>query len=962
MSIFLPWFPSGDPFSPSQISLYHRYLGEYYQTYDAYFTSLGKLGKLLSLVTGVSGVSYNLKDSILLREAFCPYPIPGSTNWLIKQYEYLKEWSVFHPEILEIFFLGELHRDNPGGYFTPEGIWVWGTRPLDMPLWQGIELPIRSFQATYPIKLNPDTKIYYLSGDSWVFETPDKDGFWSPKYEVQNNSVKLINGSLQDDNHRVLSFDSWAFLGIDEIPELTIPIQESMRNIKYNSGRLYTKVSTPVTPTKVRVTCGGIPHSAYYYPLVDEMFCNGRFSQSELARVAEFAFNLGITPLEYILAIEEEIEYFEIVNTRFTWIYDREAERISFSSRNNSSVPGFSFLFAANRNTSFPPRTSRWLSTDSPTSIEYRISTIINNINNRIGPFGYLPDSRIENDILEGRLVRAFGNIPDEYSFVLLGDFVDPPAAPKRILGFNIPGEVQIAERIFIGNDTLTEEDILVTDENDEDNKIDLDPDDPYFIRYYHGISYANNNVWGFNSSDRPDFIGKLPGFYRRLGTDSSINIHDIVLAPDLGDTSILTEWGKDLRDNAVTRGTIDRSVIPITTTFGNFYSSTLCSSYLRSNCGSSTVTTQIIRTTIDNRVSYDMEEILRFYEEKDPSRLLYKINNPQLIIDLYWLKPIFFVDDIPALENYTMPDSIRVKEMHLAIKELADCFSAKEMAYKFVDGVVPDELDKREKRATNLTWHLLQLCRWNGIYASPEDINVLHIDSRDSLPITIVPSEGSGSGTIEGVYPFGGLGFSTQTGEEGKIEEPENFIPAGIPQMAYKLKSSSFRSDDFGKKSIKQGDYVICHTIQQLIQVLMQDLDKSLGLRELSAAVIPSADQSKKVCTYEGLGSAIAELLYLGSSISNNTSQTHVSSLITQGIVLELMKATGFPLIPKTVEADVGSGENVGIPYPGIADGSPTHFLMFVSLMQTLQPIVASVLAKVNDDSNNGVFNNNLD
>jgi len=86
-----------------------------------------------------------------------------------------------------------------------------------------------------------------------------------------------------------------------------------------------------------------------------------------------------------------------------------------------------------------------------------------------------------------------------------------------------------------------------------------------------------------------------------------------------------------------------------------------------------------------------------------------------------------------------------------------------------------------------------------------------------------------------------------------------------------------------------------------------------------------------------------------MNSAISSQTGQNLISSVITQGIVRELLKATGFPLIPKTVEVDVGN--NVTVPYPGIPEDSPTHYLMFVSLMQTLQPIVASVLDKIPDD-----------
>jgi hypothetical protein len=137
-----------------------------------------------------------------------------------------------------------------------------------------------------------------------------------------------------------------------------------------------------------------------------------------------------------------------------------------------------------------------------------------------------------------------------------------------------------------------------------------------------------------------------------------------------------------------------------------------------------------------------------------------------------------------------------------------------------------------------------------------------------------------------------------------------------------------------------------------------MHDLDKALGMKDLSAGVVPGVRKGE-ICTYEGLASAISEVLYMNSAISSQTGQNLISSVITQGIVRELLKATGFPLIPKTVEVDVGN--NVTVPYPGIPEDSPTHYLMFVSLMQTLQPIVASVLDKIPADIYQHLSNQSL-
>jgi hypothetical protein len=239
-------------------------------------------------------------------------------------------------------------------------------------------------------------------------------------------------------------------------------------------------------------------------------------------------------------------------------------------------------------------------------------------------------------------------------------------------------------------------------------------------------------------------------------------------------------------------------------------------------------------------------------------------------------------------------------------------------------------------------------LCKWNGIQLL-HDKNVLHNEGQDRFPIQVISATGEGTAEVQGHYPFGALAFSDED-EEGKVSQIPGYPPSDVsrPQMAYKLKSSTLKSDAFGDTKIEEGDYVIVNTIQQLLQVMMQDLDKALGMKDLSAGVVPGVREGE-ICTYEGLASAISEVLYMNSAISSQTGQNLISSVITQGIVRELLKATGFPLIPKTVEVDVGN--NVSVPYPGIPDDSPTHYLMFVSLMQTLQPIVASVLNKIPDE-----------
>jgi hypothetical protein len=953
--IYLPWFPEGDPYSPPEPSIYHRYYGDYYQTYDLYMTSLTRLGHILARAIN-SPIASLLEYDHVFVDAYVPYSMPNTTPWVNKLYEFMKKWAVLDEVLLEIYLFGGSH---PYGYFDGNQ-WIWVSSPLQIPpgkeRWPGILREgeyLYELNIEFPIQLVPNTGIHYLTPDGnevhWVFERIGKDGLWKPKYPVLEGSVVYEHEGLPPELLPSFSFPDPRILLGDEI-------FENLRRVRFAYFATLHRIYTPGRFVRIIES----PYCDRYLPqynIIDEMrYCNKEYYdqlfESNLPFISRKAAEEGITFEEAFLAYILNQPFTVIFETRSTYLYNSRISTIVHHSR--TPYPLLSYI-----RSSYPffndPGSRTWISTTGPTNPAYRRS-------NYIRGRGYIPDQALIEDILEGKLIpiwrtnyNYWNPPPDELTFVVEGDVILPPSPPLRLYAFHLEGSM-VRPKIAIFTDqgiTETTTEIIANGDQRQHQKVPLDFDDEYYNKYYHCIVYANNNYWGKQS--RPQgTIGRLPIFCKPK--NERLTYENLVLAPDLGlgDKSLSVEYINTIDNTTKKTYTVDRvRRVTVRVPAQFWYHGPYCDGPAISSCGFASAeydSGDFFRYTF---VSSDYRDELAYIENSNPesSNFLQRVYDPTFVINAYWLRigeeegdPYLF------LENYTMPDSPRVKEMHLAIQALADAWSAKEMAYKIdpESGEIPDDPSKRERLVANLAWHLIMLCKWNGIQLL-QDKNVLHDKGEDRFPIQVVSATGTGTAEVQGHYPFGALAFSDED-EEGKVSQIPGYPPSDVsrPQMAYKLKSGKFVSDAFGDVKIQEGDYVIVNTIQQLLQVMMQDLDKALGMKDLSAGVVPGVKEGE-VCTYEGLASAISEVLYMNSAISSQTGQNLISSVITQGIVRELLKATGFPLIPKTVEVDVGN--NVTVPYPGIPEDSPTHYLMFVSLMQTLQPIVASVLEKIPED-----------
>ena len=901
-----------DDLFPQEVSIYHRYFGDYYQTYDLYITSLSELGELINSISQVN-VQSVLGEKYFFIDAYCPYPIPTNKSWATKLFNYLKEYAVFDPNKLKDKMKSKRFRHN----------------------------------ITYPIPIQTENvenvRIYYLALDegntaNWVVEKIKENGLWRPKYTVLHNSVIVVNGRLSQSEHiRALSFDKWLYPSIEELFDDDELSDIRLYAKRYSSGSVYLERSSNNAPSLKHY-----PFRLYHnYPDLDRAidFVNGASPEIK-QQLREQARELGIDFYVYVLSHVFGIPYNPPnAETRFTREIELILNGIDYSTTSTSSSKAFvgfpyCYPFSGVKTLWYHKRYNVGPNPDGS------IPTIY-------------PSSVLGGQIEAGQVIRVnesgldFSN-PElrKRLFYLVGDYAPPPTPSFKLVASTAPSRLVVAHYIYYPPKEITR--TLLFDYNEESSENFVPNfDDEFFSKYYHCVIYANNNPWGFNLNRESGTIGRLPGFYRNKDRIPS-SINELILAPDLGERSINHSWGNYLDKTGFLEGIIEDNSREVTYTFGNYY--TLygpCITSFAVFVRSKTVKDMIIDKITSTRSLFDIRTIVERYElykNRPEIDFLVKADNPLELIDDYYLAQTVIENNI-ELENYVMPDSIRVKEMHAYTTAIHDALNATAMAYKEDDDGIPN---RNNKRVTNLAWHILQLCRWNGINVSGNDKNMFVEDGEDKSPFIVIDS--SKGADLKGDYGYGALGFTSQT-KDGKIEKTNSESQDyALPRMYYKIKSSSFAEDSFKEVTIKSGDYVVCHTIQQLLQVIMQDFDKALDMANISAGVVPAAYDNENLCKYEGLASAIAEILYMNSSISANTTQTNISSVITQGIVLEILKSTGFPLTIKTIPVDIGSdGEFATVPYPSLADNSPNHYLLFTSLMQTLQPIVASVLERMN-------------
>jgi len=131
---------------------------------------------------------------------------------------------------------------------------------------------------------------------------------------------------------------------------------------------------------------------------------------------------------------------------------------------------------------------------------------------------------------------------------------------------------------------------------------------------------------------------------------------------------------------------------------------------------------------------------------------------------------------------------------------------------------------------------------------------------------------------------------------------------------IVYEVKGNRFETNQAsGNEEITQGGYILCESIPQLWHVMLQDLDRSLGLQTLGSIAIANPnynpdysgnneDIKTPYWTYNGLGQLLLDLMYLEADTNRHAAQANVGSLKAQAVAGECLAALGVPATEKSV------------------------------------------------------------
>ncbi len=245
--------------------------------------------------------------------------------------------------------------------------------------------------------------------------------------------------------------------------------------------------------------------------------------------------------------------------------------------------------------------------------------------------------------------------------------------------------------------------------------------------------------------------------------------------------------------------------------------------------------------------------------------------------------------------ETYEMADSIRLQEIHAALN-----------ATKFSQ-------NNGSTRIANLGFYIEFISQILGGSFNPDG------STRSIRQMRRIP-DGS-------TVPSGWDRAQFSVNERGKEIGQKGGIPGEFaPGIVYQQRTNKLIPDkfDLDKSQIEGGDLILCENLPQLLEAFWDDLSKSLDMQNAGAGAIPNADGSGEIITYEGIHQLLIEIAYAVSRISGHTSETLISSMITQAVSKETLSGLGLPLDTSSLELNLGSSKGY-VPYPVVAADSPS-------------------------------------
>lgn len=249
-----------------------------------------------------------------------------------------------------------------------------------------------------------------------------------------------------------------------------------------------------------------------------------------------------------------------------------------------------------------------------------------------------------------------------------------------------------------------------------------------------------------------------------------------------------------------------------------------------------------------------------------------------------------------------------------------------------------------------NMARTLQRFARAYGVSFKP-DGKVLQIRARKNIPFV------NGQATVPDGWARGQFVDNTQaTSTNGQpstgIGDDDDDERVGIAYQNRCNRYENFDDADPANNTYAQGDIVLCENFLQLFESYLEDLDKGLNWQEMGTGILPSADGTS-YCTYEGIGTLLAEAVYMLSQLSSNIYQTHNLSLQNTAMNHEILKGLGLPLELGHLKVVVGEsdalglGDNVNayIPVPKIAKDSVTLHKRLMDIIINLSVLISAGL-----------------
>jgi hypothetical protein len=186
----------------------------------------------------------------------------------------------------------------------------------------------------------------------------------------------------------------------------------------------------------------------------------------------------------------------------------------------------------------------------------------------------------------------------------------------------------------------------------------------------------------------------------------------------------------------------------------------------------------------------------------------------------------------------------------------------------------------------------------------------------------------------------FGRNEGASPVGQTGGLQDEERL---GI---VYEVKGNRFDTNQAsGAQEIVDGGYILCESLTQYWHIMLQDLDRSLGLQTLGSYAIANPNYNPDYSgnnpeittpyyTYNGLGDGMIELIYTLADTNRHALQANIGSLKSQAISQEVLGALGVPVLEKSLKVEVDS-ESATIKYPGFNGSAQTIAdILFLGLM----------------------------